>query len=269
MKCLTTLATALLCAQLAAFGQAPAQSKTPTRVIIADYNERSTHCRQDPSDDLNCDALKTTTGLLGLPRTCPNASAKDQIGLTIFSMNLRTLDGVDAVAFEKMRWCKLSSDEAGMLHQWHLSRMPTRVFYDTKSRSDSPVYVTATFEQGTPDTAKSAFRAALRQIGDVEAVDTFDADFVLDVGVMDVKSQAESSLGYAALVSCTTLERTPGNSPFSSSSKLVECEHFPNLIRLMPQEGLDSNMREIVASVDADEFEAFRKSWPYQLAKIK
>jgi hypothetical protein len=241
------------------------QPKPLTNAVVADYNERVTHCKQNPTDNVNCTAIRTAEGDLGIPRICPIASEDDQTRLTVFSMNLWTLDGLGTEEFEKMGWCKLSADEALKLYQWHLSRMPSRVYYDTNNRADKRIYIQVLFEEGVPDTAKSAFRSAMRQISDVEIIDEVDADFSIDVAVLAATSVGSNAqLGYASLITCTTTEKTPGNSPVMNYEKLVDCQHFSPSLNLMGSGAIDSTMREQVARIDTSEFEPFRKTWPYR-----
>jgi hypothetical protein len=237
-------------------GSVSAQQRT-----IVSASGRASYCTAHPEDSLNCVSLRTTTGVLGMARLCPELSQRDQ-DRKRSPASFLAIEGVDDEHFEEFRLCKLSDDEMDALIKFYYSRMTTRSYYDTKSREPNKIYVALDAAvDDTPDIVISDFRNELRSIPDVELTNDTHADFRVSVSAIRADAGGKS-LGYAIAVQLIETYKEPAD---LGSTKYLPVVVYSSIATTgTDSASVNEPIRDDVAHFNNKHFEEFRSVWPYK-----
>jgi hypothetical protein len=236
-------------------GSVSAQQRT-----IVSASSRASYCTAHPEDSLNCVSLRTTTGVLGMARLCPELSQRDQ-DRKRSPASFLAIEGVDDEHFEEFGLCKLSDDEMDALIKFHYSRMTTRSYYDKKGREPKKIYVWLDGDAQTPEIVLSDFRNELRSIPDVELTNNAHADFRVSVSAIQAKTGGES-IGYAIAVQLIETYEKPAE--MGSTEYLAVVIYSSVATTGTDSASVNDPIRDDVAHFNNKHFEEFRSAWPYK-----
>jgi hypothetical protein len=201
--------------------------------------------------------LIVTLLLLGgivLAQTKTTCDAGDK---EILKHNMSLFFDMSPDAFEKMGLCRLSGGEYEQLVLWLFSRdaAPQLMTPHAAKR----IYVRLNFQASGLDVIKSAYRRALRLLGDVEIVEDQSADANISVSSLALTLTDGKLTGYVVHVRAYQIYDVP----HSFRPRHFVDELGTGQLGTVAPEGIDRLAQQQIAALDNTAFEYLRKQPAY------
>jgi hypothetical protein len=174
----------------------------------------------------------------------------------ILKHNMSLFFNMSPETFEKMGLCRLSGGEYEQLVLWLFSRDTTPQLM--APRAAKRIYVRLSF-QGSSDVIKSAYRKALRSLGDVEIVEDQGADANISISSLALTLTDGKLTGYAVHVSAYQIYDVPHS---FTPRRLIDELGAGQLGSIAPED-IDMLAQQQIAALDSTAFEYLRKQPAY------
>jgi len=175
----------------------------------------------------------------------------------ILKHNMSLFFNMSSDAFEKMGLCRLSGGEYDQLVLWLFSRDAAPQLMTP--HADKRIYVRVYFQESTPDVIKSAYRRALRSLGDVEIVEGQSADANISISSLTLTLSDGRLTGYVVHMSAHQIYDVPHS---FTPRHLIE-ELGTGQLGTAAPEYLDRLAQQQIAALDNTAFEYLRKQPAY------